>query len=84
MSPQSRNRWVGEQVGRGRPPAEVLAGMDQVAEGVRTAGVVCELAAEAGIEMPIAAGVRAVIDGGRHPVEVWAALMDRRARPEVD
>ncbi len=84
MSPQSRNRWVGEQVGRGRPPAEVLAGMDQVAEGVRTAGVVCELAAEAGIEMPIAEGVRAVIDGGRPPVEVWAALMARRARPEVD
>ncbi|MDP6649526.1 MAG: NAD(P)H-dependent glycerol-3-phosphate dehydrogenase [Acidimicrobiales bacterium] len=84
MSAQSRNRWVGEQVGLGRPPAEVLAGMDQVAEGVRTAGVVCELAAEAGIEVPIAEGVRAVIDGGRPPVEVWAALMARRARPEVD
>ena len=40
--------------------------------------------AEAGIEMPIAEGVRAVIDGGRPPVEVWAALMARRARPEID
>jgi glycerol-3-phosphate dehydrogenase (NAD(P)+) len=84
MSPQSRNRWVGEQVGSGREPAEVLAGMDQVAEGVRTAGVVCEIAAEAGIEVPIAEGVRAVIDGGRPPVEVWAELMARRARSEVD
>ena len=84
MSPQSRNRWVGEQVGAGRPPAEVLAGMDQVAEGVRTAGVVCELAAEVGVEVPIAEGVRAVIDGGHDPVDVWAALMARRARPEAD
>ncbi len=32
----------------------------------------------------IAKGVRAVIDGGQPPVEVWAALMARRARPEVD
>ena len=84
MSPQSRNRWVGEQVGAGRPPAEVLAGMDQVAEGVRTAGVVCELAAEVGVEVPIAEGVRAVIDGGHDPVDVWAALRARRARPEAD
>jgi len=84
MSPQSRNRWVGEQVGAGRSPAEVLAGMDQVAEGVRTAGVVCELAAGVGVEVPIAEGVRAVIDGGHDPVDVWAALMARRARPEAD
>ena len=84
MSPQSRNRWVGEQVGAGSAPAEVLAGMDQVAEGVRTAGVVCDLAVEVGVEVPIAEGVRAVIDGGRDPVDVWASLMARSARPEAD
>ena len=83
MSPQSRNRWVGEQVGMGRSPADVLAEMEQVAEGVPTAGVVCDLAAAADVEVPIAAGVRDVFDEGRAPVEVWESLMARRTRPEV-
>jgi len=83
ISPQSRNRWVGEQVGRGCSPADVLAKMSQVAEGVPAAGVVCSLAADLGIEVPIAAGVREVFEEGRPPVEVWADLMARRPRPEV-
>jgi len=83
MSPLSRNRTVGERVGRGEAPADVLAGMDQVAEGVRAAGVVCELATGAGVEVPIAQGVHAVFGGGHDPVEVWAGLMTRRSRPEV-
>lgn len=83
ISPQSRNRWVGEQIGRGRAPAEVLDGMDQVAEGVPAAGVVCELASRVSVEVPIADGVRAVVDEGRPPVEVWGELMARRSGPEV-
>jgi glycerol-3-phosphate dehydrogenase len=58
--------------------------MDQVAEGVPAAGVVCELASSVSVEVPIADGVRAVIDEGRPPVEVWAELMARRSGPEVD
>ena len=83
ISPQSRNRWVGEQIGQGRAPADVLEGMDQVAEGVPAAGVVCELASSVSVEVPIADGVRAVVDEGRPPVEVWAELMARRSGPEV-
>ena len=83
ISPQSRNRWVGEQVGRGLDPAEVLAGMNQVAEGVPAAGAVCSLAASAGVEVPIATGVREAFERGTEPLEVWADLMARRARPEV-
>ena len=83
MSDQSRNRHVGEQVGRGRSPAEVLSGMSQVAEGVRAAGVTCRLAAAAGIEVPIAEGVRSVFEDGRAPTEVWSALMARRTGAEV-
>jgi len=82
MSGQSRNRWVGEQVGRGVPPGEVLAGMDQVAEGVRAAGVACQLAAEVDVEVPIAAGVRSVFEDGRSPVDVWTGLMARRPSAE--
>jgi glycerol-3-phosphate dehydrogenase (NAD(P)+) len=83
MSPQSRNRWVGEQVGRGASPESVLAGMDQVAEGVRTAAVACEMATAVGVEVPVAEGVRSVFDEGRSPTEVWSELMSRRAGPEV-
>jgi glycerol-3-phosphate dehydrogenase len=67
----------------GRSPADVLAEMEQVAEGVPTASVVCDLAAAADVEVPIAAGVRDVFDEGRAPVEVWESLMARRTRPEV-
>tara|TARA_B100000700_G_scaffold61968_2_gene68119 strand:- start:1134 stop:2165 length:1032 start_codon:yes stop_codon:yes gene_type:complete len=84
MSDQSRNRHVGEQVGLGRPPDEVLAEMTQVAEGVRAAGVTCRLAAEAGIEVPIADGVRSVFEEGHAPRDVWSALMARRTGAELE
>ena len=44
MSPQSRNRHVGEQLGRGRSLEEVLGEMRMVAEGVKTSSTVVELA----------------------------------------
>ena len=84
MSGQSRNRWVGEQVGRGVSPDEVLAGMDQVAEGVRAAGVACQLAAEVDVEVPIAQSVRSVFEDDRSPVDVWTDLMTRRPAAEVE
>ncbi len=84
MSSQSRNRWVGEQVGRGVPADKVVAGMDQVAEGVRAAGVACQLASEVGVEVPIAAGVRGVFEDGHSPVDVWSELMARRPVSEVE
>ena len=84
MSPQSRNRHVGEQLGRGRKAKEVVAEMDQVAEGVSTAGVVVELAAEHGVEMPISAEVHAVIKGRRTVAEASMVLMGRQSRPEPE
>ena len=83
MSAQSRNRWVGEQVGRGVAPADVLMGMSQVAEGVGATVVACDLAATAGVEVPVVEGVRSVFHEGRPPIEAWSALMTRRAGPEV-
>ena len=84
MSPQSRNRHVGEQLGRGRKLKEVLAGMDQVAEGVYTAGVVVELAAEHSVEMPISAEVFAVVKGTRTAARATRVLMGRQTRPEPE
>ncbi len=84
ISRQSRNRWFGEQIGSGRSVEEILNTMNQVAEGVRSAGVVCELASQVGVEVPIAQGVRAVIDDGRDPLQVWEELMMRQVRSEAD
>ena len=44
MSPQSRNRYVGEQLGKGRTIEEIIDEMHMVAEGVKTSRVVMELA----------------------------------------
>lgn len=82
MSPLSRNRRVGEALARGRSLEEIIAEMGQVAEGVRTARSVMELAAEHGVEMPIAAEVDAVVNAGRDAREAYRGL--GRAIPESE
>ena len=79
-SPQSRNRHVGEQLGRGRSLAEILGEMDMVAEGVGTAPAVLELAAGAGVEMPITEQVARVLRGERSPQDALSTLMHARRR----
>lgn len=82
ISRRSRNRHVGEQLGRGRSMAEVMAEMKMVAEGVRTSRAVLDLAATVGVEMPIAEQVVAVLYGGRTAAEALPALMRREAKAE--
>jgi glycerol-3-phosphate dehydrogenase (NAD(P)+) len=82
MSPLSRNRRVGEALAGGKSLDEVLEDMGQVAEGVRTARPVMELAEEYDVFMPIAAEVDAVVNEGRHPREAYRGL--RRATPESE
>ena len=80
----SRNRRVGIELGRGRPLAEVLAGMRMVAEGVNTTGAALALGAKHGIELPIAAQMHEVMEGRVPPLSAVEALMLRRQRLEVD
>ena len=82
-SRRSRNRWVGEELAKGRPLAEITAGTRMVAEGVRTSAAVVELAARVGVEMPIADQVVAVLHGLTPAAEVVAALMGRVMKPEL-
>jgi glycerol-3-phosphate dehydrogenase (NAD(P)+) len=74
-SPLSRNRHVGVELGRGKTVAEVIAGMNQVAEGVKTSSVVMELAAEHGVEMAIAREVDAVLNHGRPVTDAYRGLL---------
>jgi glycerol-3-phosphate dehydrogenase (NAD(P)+) len=74
-SKASRNRHVGELIGRGVPLAEILAGMKQVAEGVKSASVVMKLAADHGIDMPIAGEVDAVVNRGSNVEQAYRGLL---------
>ena len=78
----SRNRKVGLELGRGRSLEEILGGMKMVAEGVRTTSVALELGARHGIELPIAAQMRDVLEGRKKPREAAAELMGRPQRSE--
>ncbi len=80
----SRNRMVGEQLGRGRSLDEIMADMRMVAEGVKSARPLLELAAAHGVEMPIGEQVAAVLDGATSPSDAILTLMARSAKPEFD
>jgi glycerol-3-phosphate dehydrogenase (NAD(P)+) len=79
----SRNRYVGEQIGRGRSLAEVQAEMSQVAEGVSTAAAAHRLAQRYGVDMPITATVFAVLFRGLTPREGVGELMMRDQKGEL-
>ncbi len=82
FSPNSRNRYVGEQLGKGRKIEEILGGMSMVAEGVRTAFIVREEARRLGVEMPITEVVCDIIEGKVSPTEALGRLMRRPLKRE--
>jgi glycerol-3-phosphate dehydrogenase (NAD(P)+) len=84
ISPHSRNRHVGDQLGRGRKIAEIIAEMHMVAEGVSTSRVVLELAARHGIELPIASEVHGVVHEGRTAQQAYRGLTRRMPGAEMD
>ena len=81
-SRHSRNRGVGERLGRGEPLSAIQSGMRQVAEGVWNCTLVCDMAAELGVEMPICETVRLVLQGSIPPSEAVARLMGRDPKDE--
>jgi glycerol-3-phosphate dehydrogenase (NAD(P)+) len=82
ISPFSRNRFVGEQIGRGRKPKEILEKMNMVAEGVKTCECAYNLAREKGIEVPITEQVYMVLYKNKNPKTAVIDLMRRRKKEE--
>jgi glycerol-3-phosphate dehydrogenase (NAD(P)+) len=82
-SPQSRNRHVGEELGKGRSLKEILDSMHMVAEGVETTPAILGLARRLGVEMPISEKVGAVLGGELSAAEVVSLLMQREAKSEL-
>jgi glycerol-3-phosphate dehydrogenase (NAD(P)+) len=79
----SRNRTVGQELGRGRKLEEILAGLGgKVAEGVLTTRAALGLARKHGIEMPITEQMELILDEGKDPREAIRDLMMRPGRDE--
>ena len=78
----SRNRYVGEQLAKGRSWPEIRDSMDNVAEGVNATQAALMLAQELDVEMPITEMASRVLFDGLPPQEAMAELMSRPARSE--
>ena len=81
-SRHSRNRYLGEQIGRGFSLRQAEASMQMVAEGVRTTASVSALARRYDVEMPITEAVYAILFEGKRPADAVQELMARSAKKE--
>jgi len=79
----SRNRFVGEELGKGKTLAEITSHMNEVAEGINTARAVKKLADRASLELPITNEVNAVLYEGKPARDAVAELMSRPLREEI-
>lgn len=82
FSRHSRNRAVGERLGKGESLAHIVASMQMVAEGVPTTYSAFECARKAGVETPIIDQVKAILDGSASPADAMARLLGRDPKPE--
>ena len=78
----SRNRRVGQELAKGKTLDAIVADLGHVAEGVRCARAVCELAAKLGVDMPIANAVAGVLFGGIEPRAMVGRLLARNSKEE--
>jgi len=83
MSPLSRNRTFGVNLGRGMTVDEVIAVTKQTAEGVKSCESILQLAHDHGVRVPIIEQVAAVVHDGRSPEDVVGALMLRSLKTET-
>ena len=81
-SKHSRNRYVGEEIGKGRKIDEILSEMKMVAEGVKTAKSVFQLCQKHNVDMPISCAVYNVLYNNRDPLDSVSELMNRDLRSE--
>jgi glycerol-3-phosphate dehydrogenase (NAD(P)+) len=83
ISPKSRNRWVGEQIGKGKKLNEILKEMEMIAEGIDTVKAGYKLAKLYNIEMPITEKVYQVLYENKDPLTAVSELMTREPKSEI-
>ncbi len=84
MSRHSRNRGVGERLGKGETLEDIMASMKMVAEGVWNCQAAKELADDLGVAVPITEEVNAVVHAGKNPRQAVIDLMSRAPKPEQE
>jgi len=77
LSKHSRNRYVGEKIGRGKSLQNVTESMDMIAEGVNTCRAVPRIVEKYDIEMPIAEAVHGILFENKDPLAAVKELMIR-------
>lgn len=82
FSQHSRNRKVGERLGKGERLADIVASMQMVAEGVPTTYSAHECARKFGIDAPIIEQIKLILDGAVAPAEALTRLIGRDPKPE--
>ncbi|WP_418277955.1 NAD(P)H-dependent glycerol-3-phosphate dehydrogenase [Isoptericola jiangsuensis] len=83
-SPLSRNHTLGKHIGQGMTLDEALVATGTTAEGVKSSRSVLELAQKHGVDMPITAGVVAVLHGGLSVEDMARALLSRPQKAESE
>jgi glycerol-3-phosphate dehydrogenase (NAD(P)+) len=83
ISRQSRNRHVGEELGKGRALDEIIEEMHMVAEGVKTTKVVMELARDYDVYMPIAEQMDLVCNHGQSAPDAYRGLLRHEVTHEL-
>lgn len=84
FSSHSRNRSVGERLGRGETINDIIKSMYMVAEGIGTTRAVYEIAEEHGIEVPITECIYEIIYKKLSPEKSVEKLMNRKFKPEIE
>ena len=82
ISPYSRNRFVGEQIGRGKSLGQISAHMQMVAEGIPTAKSAYALGLKHKVDMPITKEVHSVLYKNKSPLKAVRDLMTREKKEE--
>jgi glycerol-3-phosphate dehydrogenase (NAD(P)+) len=82
MSRHSRNRFVGQEIGKGRKLPDILKDMVMVAEGVYTTVSAYELSRQQQIEMPITEQVYNTLYANKSPLQAVQELMTRESKIE--
>lgn len=83
ISKYSRNRFVGERIGKGKTLDEVLKGMVMVAEGIKTTESAYKLSQKYQVEMPITEQMYKILFGNKNPKAAVLDLMKRDPKSEI-
>ena len=83
LSNHSRNRFVGEKIGKGESLEEVTDNMKMVAEGINTCKTIPDLVDKYEIEMPISQSIYDILFNKKDPLKVVKELMTRKLGPEI-